>query len=66
MTSGLVNASFSLPKGQAVKMIFFAPCSAPDSPGFFFVFYLFTFAFEGGNFIRNAGRGFCKKNKLQL
>ena len=25
MTSGLVNASFSLPKGQAVKMIFFAP-----------------------------------------
>ena len=26
MTSGLVNASFSLPKGQAVKMIFFAPC----------------------------------------
>ena len=27
MTSGLVNASFSLPKWQAVKMIFFAPCS---------------------------------------
>ena len=26
MTSGLVNASFSLPKWQAVKMIFFAPC----------------------------------------
>ena len=26
MTSGLVNASFSLPEGQAVKMIFFAPC----------------------------------------
>ena len=26
MTSGLVNASFSSPKGQAVKMIFFAPC----------------------------------------
>ena len=25
MTSGLVNASFSLPEGQAVKMIFFAP-----------------------------------------
>ena len=25
MTSGLVNASFSLPKWQAVKMIFFAP-----------------------------------------
>ena len=26
MTSGLGNASFSLPKRQAVKMIFFAPC----------------------------------------
>ena len=26
MTSGLVNASFSLPESQAVKMIFFAPC----------------------------------------
>ena len=26
MTSGLVNASFSVPKWQAVKMIFFAPC----------------------------------------
>ena len=25
MTSGIVNASFSLPEGQAVKMIFFAP-----------------------------------------
>ena len=25
MTSGLVNASFSSPKWQAVKMIFFAP-----------------------------------------
>ena len=25
MTSGLVTASFSLPEGQAVKMIFFAP-----------------------------------------
>ena len=29
MTSGLVNASFSLPyKWQALRMIFFAPCSA--------------------------------------
>ena len=28
MTSGLVNASFSLPKWQAVKMIFFAPCGS--------------------------------------
>ena len=27
MTSGLVNASFSLPEWQAVKMIFFPPCS---------------------------------------
>ena len=26
MTSGLVNASFSLLEWQAVKMIFFAPC----------------------------------------
>ena len=26
MTSGLVNASFSLPEWQAVKMISFAPC----------------------------------------
>ena len=27
MTSGLVNANFSLPEWQAVKMIFFAPCA---------------------------------------
>ena len=27
MTSGLVNASFSLPQWQAIKVIFFAPCS---------------------------------------
>ena len=27
MTSGLVTASFSFPEGQAVKMIFFAPCN---------------------------------------
>ena len=26
LTPGLVNASFGLPKWQAVKMIFFAPC----------------------------------------
>ena len=26
MTSGLVNASFSLPEWQALKMIFFVPC----------------------------------------
>ena len=29
MTSGLVNASFSLPEWQAVKMIFFAPWGRP-------------------------------------
>ena len=29
MTSGLVNASFSLPyEWEALRMIFFAPCSA--------------------------------------
>ena len=27
MTCGLLNASFSLPEWQAVKMIFFAPCT---------------------------------------
>ena len=36
MTSGLVNASFSLPEWQAVKIIFFAPCQCalhvPDRP----------------------------------
>ena len=26
MTFGLVTASFSLPEGQAVKMVFFARC----------------------------------------
>ena len=31
MPSGLVNASFSLPKWQAVKMIFFAPCMSRTS-----------------------------------
>ena len=30
LMSGLVNASFSLPKCQAVKMIFFAPCSVSN------------------------------------
>ena len=32
MMSGLVkfNASFSLPEWQAVKMIFFAPCTQPS------------------------------------
>ena len=31
LTSGLVNASFSLPEWQAVKMIFFAPCVSNPS-----------------------------------
>ena len=31
MTSGLVNASFSLPKWQAVKMIFFAPWTCKEA-----------------------------------
>ena len=26
MTFGLVDVGYSLPKGQAVKLIFFAPC----------------------------------------
>jgi len=30
MMSGLVNARFSLPEWQAVKMIFFAPCVVFD------------------------------------
>ena len=29
MMYGLVNASFSLPEWQAVKIIFFAPCELP-------------------------------------
>ena len=32
VTFGLVYASLSLPKWQAVKMTFFAPCYAPVSP----------------------------------
>ena len=28
MTSGLVHASFCLPEWQAIKMIFFAPCTS--------------------------------------
>ena len=32
MTFGLVNASFSLPEWQAVKMTFFAPCSMTEIP----------------------------------
>ena len=32
MTFGLVNASFSLPEWQAVKMTLFAPCSMTEIP----------------------------------
>ena len=32
MKSGLVNASFSLPEWQAVKMSFFAPCPVTWNP----------------------------------
>ena len=39
MTSGLVNASFSLPEWQAVKMIFFAPWDLP----FFFTHTHFAY-----------------------
>ena len=34
MTSGLVNASFSLPEWQAVKMIFFAENAVDEVPSF--------------------------------
>ena len=30
MTSGLANASFGMPEWQAVKMIFFAPCTITE------------------------------------
>ena len=36
MTSGLVNASFSLLEWQAVKMIFFAPCHNKLNPHIYF------------------------------
>ena len=32
MTCGLVHASYSLPKWQAVKLTFFAPCMLADFP----------------------------------
>ena len=38
MTSGLVNASFSSPEWQAVKMIFFAPCQGTLVPCVFMCF----------------------------
>ena len=42
MTSGLVNASFSLPEWLAVKMIFFAPCLSHFSLCFRFCLALKT------------------------
>ena len=39
MTSGLGNASFSLPEWQAVKMIFFAPCCSLKMAGYWPPFY---------------------------
>ena len=33
MTTGLINTSFSLPKRQPVKMIFFAPCFIEEHQG---------------------------------
>ena len=43
MTSGLVNASFSLPKWQAVKMIFFAPCLHHFFHSLSYLFFFFNF-----------------------
>ena len=37
MTFGLVDVGYSLPKGQAVKLIFFAPCC-----GVFLSYLFFT------------------------
>ena len=42
MTSGLVNASFSLPEWQAVKMIFFAPCQRLFNPFYHVICWLHT------------------------
>ena len=34
MTYGLVDVGYSLPKGQTVKLIFFAPCLCKEGHGF--------------------------------
>ena len=49
MSFGLVNASFSLPKSQAVKMTFFAPCL---SRGFNY-FLLISVEFSACDFNKN-------------
>ena len=47
MTSGLVNASFSLPKWQAVKMIFFAPCTVTCRCNIIvIIYYIRLFSFQ--------------------
>ena len=40
MTSGLLNASFSLPEWQAIKMVLFAPCQGTLSLLTFFQIWL--------------------------
>ena len=47
MTSGPVSASFSLPKWQAVKMIFFAPWGSLDEVHLTTLIPLFTILFNG-------------------
>ena len=57
MTSGLVNASFSLPEWQAVKMTFFAPFSISFIflDVFFFVgVFLLLFLLEQCGFLGNC------------
>ena len=39
MTSGPVNVRFSLPEWQAIKMIFFVPCSRTDPSSFVLLIY---------------------------
>ena len=46
MTSGLVNASFGLPKWQAVKIIFFAPWPS-TWPYFKFLATLLSYSKDG-------------------
>ena len=55
MTLGLVHVIYSLPKWQAVKLTFFAPCPATkdnhDSFSFFLYFFLQSL-FTGNNNIQ--------------
>ena len=54
MKSGLVNASFSLPEWQAVKMIFFAPCCNHSD-----LFYFLMLPTYYVNFLRAASFSFA-------